>query len=727
MSRARREPLEFPELERRRRTKRRAKRRHRGKLALLAIVAIAILLVVLPAGGVTGAAITCANVELADLEEVEIGENSFVYAADGSLLGTIPAEKNRQSVPLAKISKWMPKATVAIEDRRFYQHDGVDVSGIARAAVKNLSAQRIVEGGSTITQQLVRNLYPITNERTVERKLREACLAIKLDRAWSKERILTSYMNQVYYGNHAYGIEAAARTYFSVPARKLTIEQAALLAGLTQAPSVYDPFEYPERALARRNEVLRAMRATNQITGEQFDVAIAQQELALKAGRLYKRIREPYFFSYVYNELVREYGAATVRTGGLRVYTTVDRKLQIAARRAITDTLYESNDPASALVSIDPRNGEIKAMNAVIPGESSKKKNQFNLAAQGKRHAGSTFKTFVLVAALLRGVNPDSTHYLSQKFVYQPDPLSEPWEVETYSNSYLGNVSISRATLSSDNTVFAKLTLDLSPEAVAAAARRMGITVPEDVAHFPSLGLGAIDVSPLEMASAYATLAAGGIYSKPRAIRKVVLLGGEEDKSAEWTKPVRKRVLPDWVAYEATKVLEQNYYSGTGTGANIGRPAAGKTGTAENWSDAWFAGYTPQLQTTVWVGYPQGQIPMESVHGISVAGGTFPAEIWRRFMSVAMENKPVLEWIYPKNSPVWKPFDQQQYAVEYVPTDSGGSSSTPEPPPPPPAPAPAPEPEPVPEPVPPPTVPPPAEPPPAPPPTEPPPPPPVVP
>ena len=662
---------EFPELQRRRRSRRRSKRRRHHKLALLAVAAIVLILIVLPAGGVGGAAVMCANADLDQLRPVEIGENSFVYAADNSFLGSIPAERNRQPVSLSKVSKWMPKATVAIEDRRFYHHSGVDVEGIARAALKNLSEKRVVEGGSTITQQLVRNLY-ISNERTYERKLREACLAIKLDRAWSKKRILTSYMNQVYYGNHAYGVEAAARTYFSVPARALTLEQSALLAGLTQAPSTYDPILQPERALGRRDEVLRAMFTTGAITAAQFDDAIANRELGLKPGNLYRRIREPYFFSYVYNELVKEYGGATVRSGGLRVYTTVDRRLQIAARRAITETLPYKTDPASALVSIDPKTGAIKAMVAVTPNSA---KNQYNLVSQGRRQAGSTFKTFVLTAAVERGVNPDTTYYRSQRFIYQPDPLTEPWEVQTYSDSYLGPTSITRATLASDNTVYAQLTLDLGPEAVAATARKMGVTVPTAEV-VPAMGLGAISVSPLEMASAYATLAAGGVHSEPMAIRKVVLPGGKEDRDAGWGKPKRNRVLPDWVAYEVTRILEDNVLFGTGVGAQIGRPAAGKTGTTDNHADAWFCGFTPQLQTTVWVGYPQAQIPMENVHGIAVAGGTFPADIWRRFMTVAMENRALFEWLQPNHSPVWEPFDTGQYAVEYVGGTSTSSTST---------------------------------------------------
>ncbi|HEV3486259.1 MAG TPA: transglycosylase domain-containing protein, partial [Vicinamibacterales bacterium] len=460
--------------DRRRRNRRRTKKRRKQKLALILAVTLTTILVVLPAGGVTGAAVMCANVDLSALRQVEIGENSFIYAADGSHLGTIPAERNRQPVALSKISAWMPKATIAIEDRRFYAHEGVDVGGIARAAAKNLSARKIVEGGSTITQQLVRNLY-ISQERTVERKLKEACLAIKLDRAWSKQRILSGYLNQVYYGNKAYGVQAAARTYFSKPASRLTITEAALLAGLTQAPSRYDPFNEPDRALIRRNEVLVAMLATGSISRAQFEAAIADRDLHLNPGGLYQRIREPYFFSYVYNELVRQYGGGTVRSGGLRVYTTVDRKLQIAARRAIHETLPYSDDPAAALVSIDPATGAIRAMVAVTP---QKRKNQFNLASQGRRQTGSTFKTFALIAAVERGMNPSSTYYTSAPFTYQPDPLTEAWDVETYSKSYLGNVSVSSATLASDNTVFAKLTLDVGPDAVAKTARKMGITVP---------------------------------------------------------------------------------------------------------------------------------------------------------------------------------------------------------------------------------------------------------
>ena len=663
-----RRPLDDEIYARRRRKRKRAERKAtRRRAVVVALVAAIALMFVVAGAAVTGVATFGSSCDLNTLQQVEIGANTFIYAADNSRLGVIPAEKNRQPVPYEQIAAWMPRATVAIEDRRYYQHDGLDVEGIARALMKNVSAGEVVEGGSTITQQLVRNLYPVSRERTVERKLKEACLALKLDRAWSKQRILTSYMNQVYYGNLAYGIEAAAQTYFSKKARELTLPEAALLAGLPQAPSFYDPFNRPETARARRDQVLRAMLEEGLIKRDAYDWAL-QRGLGLKPGKLYKEIREPYFFSYVRDQLIAEYGAGTVRSGGLKVYTTVDPRFQRAAVKAIKETLYEPDDPAAALISINPANGAIRAMTAEIPGNA---KNQFNLLSQARRQSGSTFKTFVLAAAVEKGINPSTTTYLSAPFYYRPDPSGNCddgswWCVETYGKSYLGWTSIARSTLSSDNTVYAQLTLDVTPEAVAAMARKLGVRSPLDVdgAYVPSIGLGAMDVSPLDMASAYATLAAGGIYSEPMAIRKVVLPTGE-DTSAGWGKPKRKRVISDGVAYEVTRILEQNMDYGTGTGANYGQPAAGKTGTTEEWSDAWFCGYTPRLGTTVWVGYPKGKISMESVHGIPVTGGSFPAQIWRLFMDSAIGQLEPVDFAEPVDWPEWVEFERGQYARSF--------------------------------------------------------------
>src|SRR5829696_3217438 len=648
-----------------RRQRRRQRAKQRRRVAILAAIVV-VIFAGIAAAGITGAATVGPRCDLDRLRPVEIGQNSFVYAADGSLLGSIPAEKNRQPVALHRISKWMRLSTIAIEDRRFYEHSGIDLEGIARALAADVQAGRVVEGGSTITQQLVRNLY-ISREVTFERKLIEACLAVRLNNRRPKQWILESYLNTVYYGNHAYGVQAAAQTYFSKPAWKLTLGQSALLAGLTQAPSVYDPLNKPASALRRRNQVLQAMLANGDITKRQYDAAVGDRELHLHPGKVYTRIREPYFFSYVREQLITQYGANTVRSGGLRVYTTIDRRFQQQARNAILRTLPYREDPAAAIVSINPGNGAIRAMAAVTPGRRG---NQFNLASQARRQAGSTFKTFVLAAAVNEGVDPDSTSYNSHFFVYQPDPLSKPWEVTTYDHSYLGYVSIHRATLSSDNTVFAQLTLDIGPEKVAAMAHLLGVRAnlkTREGVYVPSLGLGSAGISPLDMASAYATLAAGGIYSEPMAIRKVVLPDGTVDTDAGWGKPQRRRVIPDWVAGEVTKILEDNIDEGTGTGAGVffDRPAAGKTGTTDDHTDAWFCGYTPALSTTVWVGYPRGLVPMENVHGISVAGGTFPATIWNLFMRASIGRTEPVDFAAPRSEPEWHSFERGQYANEY--------------------------------------------------------------
>jgi penicillin-binding protein 1A len=646
----------YPNRRRRRRQRRRRDKviaRRFGIFVTLAVVFGSIAAVV--AAAFTSANGVLNNCDLATLKPVSIGQNSFVYAADGSLLGAIPAERNRQPVTLEGMSQWVTEATVAVEDRRFYEHGGLDYEGIVRAAVKNLESGHVVQGGSTITQQLVRNLY-IGNERSLERKIKEACLARKVEKGHTKDWILTSYLNQVYFGNHAYGVEAAAQTYFAKHAKDLNIVQAALIAGMPQAPSVYDPFQRPNEAVRRRNEVLGAMLSAHYIDRAQHDKAVAAP-LKLTRGHIYTKIREPFFFSYVREELISKYGANTVRGGGLKVYTTIVPRFQKLAERAIKQTLYYPNDPAAAIVSINPKNGAIRAMTAVIPG---KKHTQFNLAAQGRRQAGSSFKPFVLTEAIREGINPDSTMYLSAPFHWQPDPFSEPWDVTTYGGDYSGPSTITQSTLRSDNTVYARLTLDLGPEKVVQLAHKMGIkTKLQPVA---SVGLGSNSVGVLEMAVAYATIAARGVRSEPMAIRKVVLPNGKVDAGAGWGHPKRKRVLSDGVAWQVARILKMNIQSGTGVGANPGFVAGGKTGTTEDWGDAWFAGITTTASTVVWVGYPNAKIPMTAVHGIRVAGGTFPATIWRLFMVPAFSKHPPGDWPLPTNPVVWIPFHgQYQY------------------------------------------------------------------
>jgi penicillin-binding protein 1A len=616
-------------------------------LALFVILLAGVIAVLSLAGYVLSVASSAPPLD--SLKPVDQGTSSAVYAADGTRLGFIQSDEIRTPIPLQRIPESMQAATVAIEDERFYRHGGVDYEGIARAAFKNLEAGKAVEGGSTITQQLVRNLY-VGRERTLERKIREARLAEELEDRHSKRWILQSYLNSVPYGTvdgqTAVGVQAAAQTFFAKAAKNLTLEDSALLAGLPQSPSRLNPFQNPREALERRNKVLAKMADLGYISDSRAQEA-RHAPLGVRRGDLYIKIREPFFFDYVKQQLIDRFGVNTVRKGGLKVYTTIDPKLQKAGREAIDSTLPYPGDPSSAVVAIDPRTGYIRAM-----ASSSKYKHaQYNLAAQGHRQPGSAFKTFVLTTAIKRGVNPYSTSYVSRPLDLKTDDYG-PWKVQTYDQSYGGSMNVVRATLKSDNTVYAQLDLDLGPKSVAETAKAMGITTKLD--GYPAEGLGGLTrgVSPLEMANAYATLASGGMRNKPIAILRVRFPDGEEE---DLGKPKRERVLSDAQAYEVTKILKQNVTSGTGTRSQIGCPSAGKTGTTDNFNDAWFDGYTPHLATAVWVGYPDALREMRSVHGISVAGGTFPAEIWKKFMDVAKADK-CDDFPQPKTQISWSPF-----------------------------------------------------------------------
>ncbi len=654
----------------RKRTARIQRRRRAGVAAGTFAIVIGIIFVTVGFGAGTALSASC---DLNTLRPVEIGANSFVYANDGSLLGSIPAERNREPVTNTQMSKWLPRATVAIEDRRFWQHGGVDYVGIARAAWKDVSAGKVLEGGSTITQQLVRNLYT-GQEKTFTRKIKEACLAIKLAQKWPKQKVLDEYLNTVYYGNHAYGVEAAAQTYFSKHASQLTLSQAALIAGLPQAPSDYDPYHNPQAALDRRDEVLRALLKNQSITLAQYDRAIRSNTLDLRAGRIYTSIKQPYFFSYVIDELDHAYGSNTVRQGGLKVYTTIDPRLQRLANKAIRDILPYKTDPASAIVSVEPGTGAIRAMTAVVRSTG----NQFNLVAQSARQAGSTFKTFVLASSIERGIDPDSTYYTSAPFTCSIGPWCQtPWQVHTYDNSYRGSMSVTRGTLASDNTIYAQLTLDVGPRYVWQMAHRLGVHLSPDKP-VASIGLGSLAVSPLDMAAAYATFAAMGTYAKPMAITKVILPGGHEDKDSGWGKPQTKRAVSQAVAWKVTDVLRQNALYGTGAGSGDGLHVnAGKTGTTENHADAWFDGYTRQLSTVVWMGYPKGEIPMLSVHGQTVAGATFPVPIWHEYMAAALWHHKVLGFELPDKYPTYHSITRGNYgSLGYVYTATTTTATT---------------------------------------------------
>jgi penicillin-binding protein 1A len=612
----------------RQRKTRRRKRHGGGSKVLLGLGVVATLCIigVLSAAGYV-LAIAASAPDLDELKADDKGQLSVVFAADGTRLGFIQSDVLRRVVPWEDIPVDLRRATVAIEDERFYKHEGVDLNAIVRAGIKNLESGETVQGGSTITQQLVRALYIKDPERNFERKVREAKLASELEEERSKTWILHEYLNSVPFGTvqgrTSIGVQAAAVTYFDKHVRDLELHESALLAGLPQAPSQYNPFRNPTAAIERRNEVLEQMLDNGYITQAEYQDA-ASRKLKLKRGFRFVNRREPYFFDYVQEKLIERYGVGVARRGGLRIHTTINPKMQDLAREAINAYWADPAGPASAIVAIDPNTGKIRAM----ASSGTYGERRFNLAAQGHRQPGSAFKTMVLTAAILKGVDPGSTSY-SSKPVALDVGETEPWEVKTFGDSYSGTMSLTSATLSSDNTVYAQLIMDLGPKAVCEAARRLGITT--KLSCYPAEGLGGLThgVTTLEMANAYATLASGGVRHRATGIQRVAFPDGTREN---WAKPEGLRVMTDGQAYEVTQILEANVESGTGTKANYGCPAAGKTGTTDEAKDAWFVGYTPQLSTAVWVGYPDAGVAMPGAQG-----GDYAAPVWGAFMQPASD------------------------------------------------------------------------------------------
>jgi penicillin-binding protein 1A len=578
-------------------------------------------------------------------------QGSILYYANGAKLGTLGAASSRMPVGFSRISPVMRKAIIDTEDRRFYSNDGIDFIGILRSLKADVFAGGAVQGGSTIEQQLVRNIY-LSPQQSLSRKLTQACLAVQLDRKWSKDRILTAYLNDVYFGQQAYGIEAAAHTYFDEPASKLTLEQAALIAGLPQAPSTYDPITSPGAARARRAEVLQAMLTAGDISQSRY-LAARASPLGLHPARTQGSSAGTYLADFITGQLVAEYGAGRVREGGLRVYTTLAQTKQDQATQSVLGTLDRKGDPAGSIVSIDPGTGDIRAMAVAQTGQQV----SFDIPADAQRQAGSTFKMFVLTQAVIRGINPFATQYLSAPFTGPNN-----WHVATYEHTYSGRIPISQATLLSDNTVYARLTLDLGPQPIADLAKSMGIG--SKLEAVPSIALGVNAISPLDLATAYATLASGGVAHQPTILSKVVFSDGHTETASQ---PKGHRVVDAKVAAIVTKILEANVQSGTGTAAALpGRPAAGKTGTTDNYTDAWFAGWVPQLATVVWVGQPRSERPLGTVHGVpTVTGGTFPAEIWHTYMSLAMAGQPVSRFTDPGSPPFQRWCGRYQFALTW--------------------------------------------------------------
>ena len=630
----------------------RLRRRHRKRRSILLVLTLLFVSIVALAAATvafTGRQILLTTCSTSDLRPLSLGENSFLYTDNMKLLGVVPSATNRQTLELSKMSPWLPQATVAIEDARFWQHGALDYQGILRALYDDVAQGHIVQGGSTLTQQLVRNLYIGDPQRTLSRKVKEACLAEKEFQRLSRKQILAAYLNEVFYGRHAYGAQAASQTYFSKSASDLTLVQAALLAGLPQAPTSYDPLLNPKDALSRRNEVLRAMAKNGYITHRKLRKAL-KKPLTLRPGHLYTQLHQPNFFGWATQELANDVrgGQRQVERGGLKVRTTLDPRLQALGLHAVTSVIRSPSDPAAALVAIDPRTGAVKAMIDYLPNGQ---RMDFNLATQAHRSTGSSFKPITLATALSAGDSLSSTFYgPPELFITDPQcatgPNSGPWDVHNFADEAAGTMSLTEATAESVNTIFAQLIAKVGVRNVMYMAHRLGITSSGDnFKQVCAMTLGSVGFTPLEMTDVYATFASGGIHHAPQAFESV---RGPTGHLIAKLSTSGKRVLGPNVAAQLTYALQGVIQHGTGTAANIGRPAAGKTGTAENFQDAWFCGYVPQLATCVWVGYPRGEIPLQNVEGLAqVFGGSLPAEIWHDFMGPAVANLPVQNFPTP--------------------------------------------------------------------------------
>jgi len=629
--------------------------------------------------GVTGAGYVVSQVPLPTDPPVE-AQTTFICTAEvmpgqcneDTAAATLHGEEDRVNVGLEQVPDVMINAVVAAEDRDFFEHGGVDPLGIARAAytdIRGNSASR--QGGSTITQQYVKNVY-LTDERTLTRKIREAVMAVKLEQEISKEQILENYLNTIYFGRGAYGVQAASRVYFAKDVGELALADAALLAGLIRSPQRAEPYEHPEEAKRRRRTVLDAMLEEEMISTEDRDAA-DDVPMNLYGGIQFWEssnsvdVKDPvslvqgdYFIEYVRSQLAERYGSETVFGGGLRVYTTLDLGMQSKALQAVRETLDQPGDPASSIVAIDDR-GQVRAM----VGGTDFATNKVNLAvgAEGGgsgRQPGSTFKPFALAEAMRQGFSVES-------LIASPSTASFPEYSWTPSGGCCGGVTtLTEATARSANTSYAEMMVELGPESVIDMAHDLGVGAefPEPV---PSIVLGSGEVSVLDMAAGYSTFANQGTRIDARVVTRVEDAQGNliEEFPAK-----RTPVLDVDQASRVTHALQQVIDHGTGEEADFGRPAAGKTGTTQNNADAWFVGYTPTLTAAVWMGYPEGNRPMTDVRGGEVAGGGLPAQMWRRFMELATEGTEVVEFPEPADLDFGFPWDPELQEAQ-GPTTSG--------------------------------------------------------
>jgi penicillin-binding protein 1A len=605
----------------------------------LGLVLLALLAVML--GSATG----FLYVHLRDLPGIEQLEGfappvvTSVYSDTDEIFAEYYQQK-RILVPLSRIPKDFINALIAVEDVGFYRHWGIDFRGIARALLADIRAGRIVEGGSTLTQQLAKVLF-LTPERSFSRKFKEALLALQIEKKYTKAEILELYCNQIYWGKGVYGIEAASRAYFNKPAQELSLAEAALLAGLPKSPNLYSPFTHPNLARWRRNHVLRRMVSAGFITPEQGKAAQAQ-DIRLNPPKGIEGLG-PYFSEAVRQYVEERYGFNMLYHRGLNIYTSLNLNMQRAAETAVRQGIRElilrqkypeGLTPQAALVAIDPHNGYIKA----LVGGTDFSTSQFNRATQAKRQPGSAFKPIIYAAAVEAGYTP--THLIDDSPLVIPNPATgQDWEPANFDGEFHGPTSLRQALEHSRNVVTVKLLLEVGTEAVIGLARRLGIS--SRLQPYPSLALGSFEVSPLELTLAYGVLANGGTRYEPGLIRYIT---DKQGKLLEEHIPYPQEVLSPATAYIATHMLEGVVERGTGWRAKaLGRPVAAKTGTTDDYSDAWFVGYTPSLVTGVWVGHD-----MKKSLGEGETGSRAASPIWVDFMRQVLKDSPAEEFSIPE-------------------------------------------------------------------------------